>query len=176
MAYYDYSHLNNIGFGMAWLDITDKITDTTALSLSKNITEYWVQENENFHLLTTCNKDSDAILKWADEAELKYLMVAAIGTNLSKRNNFHHDLPQFLENNPNFAVAGHILDKGDKFYELHHQCFIINMDWWRANGRPLIGKEELNTVWSTVKPIRSEENWHDGYTPHWIAQGNNTEH
>lgn len=175
MAYYDYFYLNRLGLGMAWLDITDKITDSTALALSKNITEYWVQENENFDLLTTCNKDTTAILEWADNTELKYLMVVATGTNLSKRNNFHHELPQFLENNPNFAVAGHILDKGDKFYELHHQCFIVNMDWWRANGRPLIGNEELNTTWSTVKPIRSEENWHDGYTPHWIAQGNSTE-
>lgn len=175
MSYYDYLHLNKIGFGIAWLDITDKITDTTALSLSKNITEYWVQENENFQLLTTCNKDPDAILEWADTSGLKYLMITAIGTNLAKRNNLHHEIPKFLENNPDFAVAGHILDKGDKFYELHHQCFIINMDWWRDNGRPQMGKEEFNKPWTTIKPIRSEENWHDGYTPHWIAQGNTTE-
>lgn len=172
MAYYQYKHLSEIGFGVAWLDITDYIKDSTALSLTKNITEYWVQENENYYLPTTCNKDPDAVLKWADVAGLKYLMIVAMGTNLSKQDNFYHVLPKFLENNLNFAVAGHILDKGDKFYELHHQCFIINMDWWRANGQPLIGKEEFSAPWSTVKPIRSEENWHDNYTPHWIAQGN----
>jgi len=171
MAYYDYKYLTNIGFGIAWLDITDKIKDTTALAMSKNITEYWVQENENFYLKTTCNKNVNDILNWADTAGLKYLMVAAIGTNLSKRNNLHHELPAFIEKNPDFAVAGHILDKGDKFYELHHQCFIINMDWWRNNGRPDMGKEEFNVAWTTNKPIRSEENWHDHYTPHWIAPG-----
>lgn len=175
MAYYDYKHLSNIGFGIAWLDISDKIKDSTALALSKNITEYWVQENENFTLKTTCNKDVDSILTWADIVGLKYLMVAAIGNNLSKRNNLHHELPQFLEKNPDFAVAGHILDKGEKFYELHHQCFIINMDWWRHNGKPAIGKEEYNSEWTTTKPIRSEENWHDNYTPHWIANGTEVE-
>lgn len=175
MAYYDYQYLSNIGFGLAWLDITDKIKDSTALAMSKNITEYWVQENENFGLLTTCNKDPDAILEWAAESGLKYVLVAAIGTNLSKRNNLHHEMPKFLENNSDFAVAGHILDKGDKFYELHHQCFIINIDWWKNNGRPVMGAEEFNTAWTTTKPLRSEENWHDDYTPHWIAQGNSFE-
>ena len=68
MAYYNYHHLNKIGFGVAWLDITDYIKDSTALSLSKNITEYWVQENENYYLPTTCNTDPDAILKWAELA------------------------------------------------------------------------------------------------------------
>ncbi len=175
MAYYDYEFLHTIGFGIAWLDITDKITDTTALALSRNITEYWVQENENYRLATTCNKDPDAILSWAADQDLKYVMIAAIGTNLSKRDNIHHEIPHFLENNPGFAIAGHILDKDDKFYELHHQCFIINIDWWKNNGRPLIGKEEYSTAWTTVKPIRSEENWHDNYTPHWIAQGTTSE-
>lgn len=174
MAYYDYQHLYNIGFGLAWLDITDKIKDSMALSLSKNITEYWVQENENYKLQTTCKKDADDILNWADAAGLKYLMVVAIGTNLSKRDNIHHELPAFIEKNPDFAIAGHILDKGDKFYELHHQCFIINMEWWRNNGKPSMGNEEFNTEWPAIKPIRSEENWHDHYTPHWIATGTET--
>jgi hypothetical protein len=175
MAYYDYLHLKKIGFGIAWLDITDKITDSTALALSKNITEYWVQENENFQLATTCSKDPDTILSWAADQGLNYVMVTAIGTNLAKRNNLHHEMPQFLDKNPNFAVAGHILDKGDKFYELHHQCFIVNMNWWKNNGRPQIGREEYSTAWTTVKPKRSEENWHDNYTPHWIAQGDVSE-
>lgn len=171
MAYYDYNHLANIGFGIAWLDISDQIKDSTALALSKNITEYWVQENENFSLKTTCKKDVDAILSWAADEKLSYVLVAAIGCNLSKRDNLHNELPKFLERNPNFAIAGHILDKGDKFYELHHQCFIVNINWWRNNTRPLVGKEEYNTPWETAKPIRSEENWHDGYTPKWIKQG-----
>jgi len=171
MAYYNYQHLAEIGFGIAWLDISEQIKDSTALAMSKNITEYWVQENENFALKTTCKKDTNEILSWADTQDLRYLMVVAIGNNLSKRDNLHHVLPEFLEKNAGFAVAGHILDKEDKFYELHHQSFIINMDWWRANGKPQVGNEEYNTAWTTTKPVRSEENWHDGYTPKWIAQG-----
>ena len=33
------------------------------------------------------------------------------------------------------AIDDSNFEKGDKFYELHHQCFVINMDWWKNNGR-----------------------------------------
>jgi hypothetical protein len=175
MAYYNYNYLSDIKLGVAWLDITDRITDDLALSLSKNITEYWIQENENFRLKTICNKDPNEILSWAAEQDLNHVLVVAVGNNLSKRDNLYHSLPKFFENNTDFAVAGHILDKGEKYYELHHQCFIVNVQWWKNAGRPLIGKEEQSTEWQTTKPKRSQENWHDNYTPHWIAKGDETQ-
>jgi len=172
MAYYDYEYLNAQGLGIGWLDTSEHIKDTTALALSKNITEYWVQEIANYKLQTICKSNSDALLYWANEIGLKYVMIVALGSNLSKKQNLLNILSDFLEQHPDLSVAGHLLDKGDKFYELHHQCFIVNIDWWRESGKPGIGVEQQNMAWSTVEPIRSEENWHDGYTPHWIAQGN----
>lgn len=53
MAYYDYEYLRNQGFGVGWLDLSNRIKDTTALALSKNITEYWIQEIANYGLNTT---------------------------------------------------------------------------------------------------------------------------
>lgn len=172
MAYYDYEYLKSKGFGIGWLDISDRIKDTTALALSKNITEYWVQEIANYSLETTCKKNPDVLLSWADTIGLKYIMVVAIGSNLSKKQNLLNEIPDFLEKHPDLSIAGHLLDKGDKFYELHHQCYIINLDWWREAGRPAMGDEQQSLNWSTIEPSRSAENWHDGYTPHWITQGN----
>jgi hypothetical protein len=172
MAYYNYSYLNENGVGIGWLDTTDRIKNTTALAFSKNITEYWVQEISNFDLKTYCDKSVDNILKWAAINSLNYLLVIAVGNNLSKKYNFIQELPEFLEKNKNFSIIGHILDKGDRYYELHHQAFLVNVKWWRNAGMPKVG-EENSTVWSTVEPTRSQENWHDGYTPHWISAGTN---
>lgn len=171
MAYYDYDYLTTLGFGIGWLDISAQIKDSTALALSKNITEYWVQETANYRLKIVCKQNPDELLHWADENGLKYIMVIAIGTNLSKKQNLLNEIPDFLAQHPDLTIAGHLLDKGDKFYELHHQCYIINIDWWRESGRPAMGTEQQTMTWSTMEPARSEKNWHDGYTPHWIAQG-----
>jgi hypothetical protein len=171
MAYYDYEHLKNQGFSIGWLDISNRIRDTTALALSKNITEYWIQEIANYGLETTCKSSPDDLLIWADQNGLNYIMVVSIGSNLSKKQNLLNEIPEFLATHPDLSIAGHILDKGDKFYELHHQCYIININWWREAGKPRMGDEHQTLNWSTIEPARSEENWHDGYTPHWIAQG-----
>lgn len=171
MAYYDYDYLKTQGFGMGWLDTSANIKDTTALALSKNITEYWVQETSNYALQVTCKSNPDELLYWADEIGLKYLMVVAIGTNLSKKENLLNEIPEFLASHPDLSIVGHLLDKGDKFYELHHQCYVINIDWWKESGRPAMGEEQRSVNWFTLEPTRSEENWHDEYTPHWIAQG-----
>jgi len=171
MDYYNYHHLKSHGFGVGWLDISDKIKDTTSLALSKNITEYWVQEIANYVLETACKQNPDELLSWADEIGLKYVMIISIGSNLSKRQNLLNEIPDFLAQHPDLCIAGHLLDKKDKFYELHHQCYIINIEWWREAGRPKMGSEDQNIIWSTTEPTRSEENWHDDYTPHWVAPG-----
>lgn len=171
MAYYNYSYLFEHGVGVGWLDITDQIKNTTALAFSKNITEYWIQEISNYGLKMTCDKSPDAILNWASTNNLNYVIVAAIGNNLSKRYNFVQELPEFLENNKDFTVVGHVLDKGSKYYELHHQFFMVNIKWWESAGRPIVGGEENSSTWETIEPTRSEQNWHDGYTPHWIDRG-----
>lgn len=171
MAYYDYTYLNENNVGFGWVDISNKIKNITALAFSRNITEYWIQELSNYNLKITCEQSHDEVLSWADKNDLSYVIVANIGNNLSKRYNFIQELPEWLEKNKDFTLVGHILDKKDKYYELHHQFFMVNINWWRSAGRPQIGREEFNTTWDTEEPIRSNENWHDEYTPHWIGQG-----
>lgn len=171
MAYYDYKYLNENKVGFGWIDISSKINNVTALAFSRNITEYWVQELSNYNLKVTCKNSHDDVLKWAVEEDLNYIIVATIGNNLSKNYSFIEELPAWLENNKEFSIIGHVLDKQDKYYELHHQFFMVNIAWWKSVGCPEIGKEENSVEWSTVEPARSQQNWHDGYTPHWIENG-----
>jgi hypothetical protein len=173
MTYYDYKYLTENNVGLGWVDITDKISNTTALAFSRNITEYWVQELANYNIKIACKKTHDDVLSWASDIGLDYVMIANIGNNLSKRYNFIQELPVWLDENRNFTIVGHILDKGEKYYELHHQFFMVNVKWWQSAGRPIIGNEEFNSNWNTIEPIRSTDNWHDEYTPHWIESGSN---
>jgi hypothetical protein len=168
--YYDYNYLKEKKVAVGWLDLTSKIKDTTALALTKNITEFWIQENANYHLKTCCFDNVDKILNWTINQDINYLLVLATGNHLVKDNQLIHELPDLLENNKDCVLFGHILDKKDNFYELHHQCFIVDINWWKSVKRPKFGNEE-HVSWKTLEPIRSIENWHDDYTPHWIKKG-----
>jgi len=171
MFYYDYQYLENNKVGLGWLDLTSRIKDTMALALSKNITEFWTQEAANYNMKVSCSDNADNLLNWADQAGLNYLLVVATGSHLAKRKNLFNALPEYIEKNKDtLTVAGHVLDRWSKFYELHHQCFLVDMNWWRAAGKPFVGEENMNIAWTATKVRRSEENWHDDYTPHWIEK------
>lgn len=171
MSYYNYKYLSENKVGVGWLDLSDKINNLTSLSFSRNITEYWVQELSLYSLKMTCKPKLIEILNWAEEENLNYILVNSIGNNLSKNFNFIDELGKWLKDNKDFSIVGHILDRGNRYYQLHHQCFMININWWKSVGCPDVGKTEDDINWSAIEPIRSLENWHDDYTPHWIEQG-----
>lgn len=73
---------------------------------------------------------------------------------------------EMLEYIPDIGIAGHILDRKEKYYEIHSQNFVIHNDIVRNVGEylpqstePLIAKNVM----------RSEQNYHDDYTPLWIS-------
>jgi hypothetical protein len=80
-------------------------------------------------------------------------------------------LIKYAESN-NYSVLGHILqdnpDNDEKgFYSLHHQCFLLNVKHWIESGKPNFGSiSNMDTILEIVD--RSEENFHDNYTPYWI--------
>jgi len=59
-------------------------------------------------------------------------------------------------------IKAHIIAKpGEKAF-LHHQHININLDIWKTFGSPA-----LDERWETYE--RSEENYHDDYTPFWLT-------
>jgi hypothetical protein len=66
---------------------------------------------------------------------------------------------------------GHIPDRDDGYFELHEQCYIINLDIYKELGQPTIGKFAYYSAHTQIAPKRSDENIHDDYTPIWVAPG-----
>ena len=171
MKYYDYDFFKNQKVGFGWLDIIEIIKDHMMLALTKNITEYWVQELSMYEVQIKFKKSIDELLIWAAEQNLNYLIINATGSSLSDSTSpMIQQVTRYLTENPNISIVGHILDKKDSYYEIHHQCMLININWWKSAGRPLFGEESNQQITTTV-PLRSEENHHDDYTPLWVSQG-----
>jgi hypothetical protein len=172
MDYYDYNCLRSTKVGFGWLDITDNIKDSMMLALTKNITEYWVQELSWYQVEIKFKKSVDELLHWAAEQDLNYLVINTTGSSLSSDSGmpFIQMVSKYIMENPNLSIVGHLLDKKDMYYEIHHQTMLININWWKSARKPNFGKESNESITVTL-PLRSNENHHDDYTPLWISEG-----
>ena len=114
-----------------------------------------------------CGDEIHTVLKEALDKGFDYCVMQAAGCQI-KNLSFHYDIVNFIEEAGEFGVAGHPLWKPDgRWLELHHQFFIVNLKAYKAVGCPEFG------TWireDRMLPVieRSEENFHDDYTPLWV--------
>jgi|MDTC01.1.fsa_nt_gb hypothetical protein len=168
---------NKIGIGI--FDISDNIKDETLKNSSDNCLDFWINGfNNTLHTpLIERNKDANKLLSWAVNNDLNFIVVGALGITFQDNDkHFFLELQKYFESidTSKIAILGHILDKKDMFYQLHHQTFIVNIKWWKEQGCPDIGNKTAEQK-ELPKVIRSIENHHDDYTPLWIKKDNGTE-
>lgn len=147
----------------------DRMREITHFGLSAEVsTAYWS--------LIKCkdkifSNSIDDILMQAAEQKVDYAYIVASGHRVTGIEHLKKALDYFMSTE--YAVLGHILqddpDQDSQFYSLHHQCMIIDINKWQQAGSPQWGTP-LRVVDYTLPAItRSTENFHDKYTPYWIA-------
>lgn len=112
--------------------------------------------------------DVDLILQVAAQSTARWCLVQSHG-HMILRFDFYRELEKYLQNpeRPGFLVLGHILDRKDEFFEIHHQCFLVDLENYRRLGRPAFGAPSATPRKLDV-PHRSPDNFHDDYTPPWL--------
>lgn len=159
------SKSKELGFG--WL-YNNTIKDDFARGYTKNLTDYWSMELGFYFHEQMADDTIEGLLTQAHKNGYKKILVFKQGT--TPLSNFKEEFVKFYEKNSDCTFIGHIVDKGDEYYSLHPQAFMIDVEWWNNAGCPEWG-EPSNTPLEAVEPARSMDNWHDDYTPHWIAPG-----
>jgi hypothetical protein len=114
--------------------------------------------------------DEDAMIKHAAHLNYDFALVLSTGTEFINGGMFFDALSELVKKD--FVVAGHILDRGDAYYELHSQCYVINLAKYKILNYPRIGKMELGSNHTQYVPLRSGDNIHDNYTPTYIQSNN----
>jgi len=114
------------------------------------------------------DSDEDALLKEASLCNYTHAVIIASGTSFKLNDKIFNAIEEKC--NTDFALAGHILDRKESYYELHHQFYIVRLSDYRELNCPLVGKES-DTPHTKIEPYRSTENVHDDYVPLWIKQG-----
>ena len=137
--------------------------------------------NQADGVLATLHLKGYTVLQWIDEDELlmqaadlkyKYAVVFSTGTEFINGNSFFKNLKDLIKQD--FFLAGHVLDRDDAYYELHHQCYVVNLDYYIEIGKPKVGQQQLGQKHSQIIPQRSNDNYHDDYTPIYVSHGQNT--
>lgn len=148
---------------------TERINNDELYSRVKGATLFYLERlaaKEQTKDVIYCADTISQLLEQTHDQGFDYCLVVAAGC-LIQDQNFNKHLEEFIDNNK-FGVAGHPLWKQDRWLELHHQFFIVNLKDWHDVGRPRFGHWEQG---SRLLPVveRSQENFHDDYTPLWVS-------
>lgn len=95
----------------------------------------------------------------------KYLLYVEVGNIVDWDDGIAKSINDFLDENKNLKFAGHILDYKNGSFYIHPQFFIVDVTWALKNRIRTIASEEPNVDWTGSCLDRSEENFHDDYTP-----------
>lgn len=116
--------------------------------------------------------DEDLLLKHVSTLGYSHAVVFSTGTEFTNGSNFFEAIEELAQ--IDFLVAGHVLDRKDAYYELHHQCYVVNLFHYNMLGQPAIGKQELGALHKQTVPYRTSNNYHDDYTPRAVINGSKT--
>lgn len=156
---------------LGWLGNT-RIVDPLWEQILHNVTEFYTMDAD-IHGYTNIFYDDDPaeLCRKAKDAGCSKILIMKVG--LFPRT-LLDDFTQWYDNVYNGEVfVGHVLDKDSLYYEIHPQLMLVDVNWFcdtltefaqRFRGRDI----------DFIEPIRSEDNFHDGYTPKWVKQGTET--
>jgi hypothetical protein len=114
--------------------------------------------------------DEDDMLQEAAK-DYTHAVVLSTGTEFINGDEFFHEVEKEVYSGKDFFLIGHIPDRDDGYYELHDQCYIINLKTYKELGCPIVGEFAFYSEHTQIEPRRSEENIHDDYTPLWVVPG-----
>lgn len=153
-----------------------EIEDPTAREISKNLfdnmAEFHYAASSSYMIdRITVGSSMDQLLEVARTSDSKWGAFFKIGC-IFKFNYLNFIRDAVLDEDKDTVLIGHILDRGDRYYELHDQTFVLNLDKF---------KELPGYIQYTPEPghknllDRSDDNFHHDYTPHWVEANGETQ-
>jgi hypothetical protein len=160
---------SNIVF--CFVDRTSSISSGWAKEITKNISEFVISNvfHKGYDLYQ--GLDEDELLNHVSRLNYSHAVVFSTGTEFINGLSFFDNVEKLIKKE--FFICGHVLDRKDAYYELHHQCYIINLNLYKKLDNPQVGNQILGLLHDEIEPTRSKENYHDDYTPLEVSRGNN---
>ena len=176
-----YEDLNsNADIGIGILNISRDIDNNFIAKRTFDMTYFYVNRMLKMRLASYVgfHKSVKEILQRAVDQNKKYCMVACQGLLLYRGPSLVQKSVAYAENNPQFFVIGHIMDKKSQHHYLtkgaypglHRQYLFVNLATWQKLGSPEF--DELGFFTDRPREYRniefSKETMNSEYTPAWV--------
>jgi len=139
---------------LKWAFHIEKQLQTTTIQTSGGVTGAGTGHNQILCLESELHNT-------LQNSKASHAMIVTVGMvfNMTKVNTSITRFYEFAETD--VYARGHIIARPEDKAYLHHQHIEINLNQWKGLGSPKVYER-----WPVFE--RSEENFHDDYTPHWI--------
>ena len=160
-------------FALAYL-LNDQCREVYIDGYSRNFLEFYSFKYRRFNQISA-GTELELFEKALGKGYTKLLVI--------KQGNILQDFieifrDEYREKWSGVTLAGHILDRGDQYWQLHPQLFYIDLDWWVQAGKPNFGVRDINNPeqYEAVTPVRSTETLVEGewYNPVGVSPGTET--
>ena len=157
-------------YDIVFVDTSRDISDPLLKGFAQNLAEFWFyrfKDSANIDRVMVV-PDHDSALRLVRHSDAQFVVISEIG------NAFHHRNPlNFLDAldlalGKDVFVMGHILDRGGRYYEVHGQCYVVNVPMFKSILTPPTWHGEPGLK---RRMLRSPDNYHDDYTPLWVRLG-----
>lgn len=154
------------------LDNIDNQYSSSSRETAKNVSDYLLSKIliNGYDILI--DNTSDKLLERANQDNFyTHAVVIITGTHIGLSDRLFNHVEEKCKEH--FTLCGHILDRGDAYYEIHNQFFIMNLSEFKSIGSPAMGDVDWTKTHTKIEPIRSNECVRgDTEIPVWIKQGN----
>ena len=155
---------NSIGQKKIVLCILNNLKDcknSMAKDISINTIDFMIQGavGNNFDILIGDN-ETELLVESANTDLYTHAVIITVGTYLWSGDKLFKEIEKLC--NQDFFIAGHILDRGEGYLELHKQFYIIHLHDYKNLGYPTVAEGEwfVDDPHSEYVPIISEYKYH----------------
>lgn len=130
-----------------------------------DITEFFLQYPRNLRLFRT--KDLTSTLLDLASQGFTWAFVSILGHCVDNQQVFADMIADCEQTNS--PIMGHIVYRPGSYPHIDNQFFVVNLPKWVEVGSPAFESISGSITFTTKTVTRSQEDFHDDYTPFWIS-------
>jgi hypothetical protein len=132
-----------------------------------DITEFFLQYPRNIKLFNT-NNLTPTLSDLANQG-FTWAFVSILGHCVDNQQVFTDMIADCERTNS--PIMGHIVYRPNSYPHMDNQFFVVNLPKWTEVGSPAFENVAGSITFTTRTVTRSAEDFHDDYTPFWVAPG-----
>lgn len=145
-----------------------KFADPFVEMACKNIADYYYLNLNLQNIKVSAVTSLKNALLSASAKQCRYVLYVELGNFMMFSYELFNPIIDQINDLDDPKFIGHILDYGNGSFYIHPQFFLIDAVWALANNVVTIEPEDTEIKWQGGVIERSDENFHDHYTPKYV--------